>query len=345
MPRRLIWSALLLLIAASAVADWQPVTEGVEYQHFVQGPIDIHVARIDLTSDAIRIIASRESERGERTSDFAKHNKALIAVNADYFDKDMKPIGMTVGPCGPWLAPNETQRREGVVAVGGGKAQIYTPAVVTEPPDKAVETAVSGWPTLIKECRVLSSSELPGSDQFTRSPHPRTAAGLSADRKTFYLVVADGRRPEVPGLTLAQLGAWMSEHLDACSAINFDGGGSTAMWVEDKIVNQPSDGFERRVGNHLAVVRASDVVACDKIAEAAKVAANEAADAARRAARASSAAGKPAATITTTTTSVTTTTGGTTQTTTTSVQTTTPATGTAPVTTSAPPEATTTNPH
>ncbi|MDQ1346029.1 MAG: Phosphodiester glycosidase, partial [Pseudomonadota bacterium] len=32
-----------------------------------------------------------------------------------------------------------------------------------------------------------------------------------------------------------------------------DGGGSSAMWVRDRIVNQPSDLIERPVANHLAV--------------------------------------------------------------------------------------------
>ncbi|HKO55722.1 MAG TPA: phosphodiester glycosidase family protein, partial [Thermoanaerobaculia bacterium] len=48
----------------------------------------------------------------------------------------------------------------------------------------------------------------------------------------------------------------------ARDAINLDGGGSTAMWVGDKLVNRPSDGVERRVGNHLAVVLSSDYVGC-----------------------------------------------------------------------------------
>ena len=42
-----------------------------------------------------------------------------------------------------------------------------------------------------------------------------------------------------------------------------DGGGSTAMWVTDRLVNKPSDGVERRVGNHIAVILQSDYVECE----------------------------------------------------------------------------------
>jgi exopolysaccharide biosynthesis protein len=40
----------------------------------------------------------------------------------------------------------------------------------------------------------------------------------------------------------------------ACTAVNLDGGGSSALWLGDRIVNRPSDGVERRVANHLGVV-------------------------------------------------------------------------------------------
>ena len=68
----------------------------------------------------------------------------------------------------------------------------------------------------------------------------------------------------------------MSEKLHACAAINFDGGGSSAMWVSDRIVNRPSDGVERPVGDHLAVVLRSDFAACDKDAERTAAAKNSA---------------------------------------------------------------------
>jgi len=52
-----------------------------------------------------------------------------------------------------------------------------------------------------------------------------------------------------------------------CAAINLDGGGSAAMWVGDHIVNRPSDGVERKVGNHIAIIRRTDFVACNPMLE------------------------------------------------------------------------------
>ncbi|MFF4414928.1 phosphodiester glycosidase family protein [Streptosporangium sp. NPDC001559] len=82
--------------------------------------------------------------------------------------------------------------------------------------------------------------------------HPRTMAGVTKNGGLI-LATVDGR---IPGVTVgasmveaAQLMRW----LGAKQAINLDGGGSSAMVVRGKVVNQPSDGAERPVGDGLFV--------------------------------------------------------------------------------------------
>jgi exopolysaccharide biosynthesis protein len=57
---------------------------------------------------------------------------------------------------------------------------------------------------------------------------PRSAAGLSANGKTLYLLVIDGRRPGSVGTTEAET-ALLLKQLGAWDGLNFDGGGSTAL--------------------------------------------------------------------------------------------------------------------
>lgn len=262
MRPRFLLLAVLFYSAALYAADWKSVGPGVDYHEFAEGSIDVHVARIDLTNDQIRVIATPESDRGLRVSDFARKNKAIAAINGDYFDDKFNPIGLTVGACGQWANTRDTSR-EGFVAVGGHRGKIFKQSEVVDPPEDWVETAISGWPMIVRDCAPLTAAQLPGSNAFTRSPHPRTAAGLSRDRKTLYFVVADGRRTGVPGMTLAELASFMFDRLNVCTAINFDGGGSAAMWIGDHIVNRPSDGVERKVADHLAVVLQDDVPDCN----------------------------------------------------------------------------------
>ena len=276
------FALVVTLLAAAAFADWQNVAPGVDFQEFREGSYDVFVTRVDLTNDAIRVISSRESEKGMKVSDWAKKVHAIAAINGDYFDEKFNPIGMTVGPCGEWDNAKRT-KREGYVALAkDGSARIAAQGEVPQhaPAEDWMNATISGWPVLIKSCQPLTASQLPGSDAFTRSPHPRTAAGLSRDGNTLYFVVADGRRTGVPGLTLAQLASFIADKLNACSAINFDGGGSSAMWVSDHVVNRPADGVERPVGDHLAVILKSDLTGCDTDQEARLIAAMRARDAA-----------------------------------------------------------------
>ena len=248
---------LSLLFATSALAQWRVVAPGVDYQRIVRGKIDVHVTRVDLMHPNTKVIATKKSERGLTVSQYARKTKAIVAVNADYFDPQLRPLGRAMGACGVWSRGAKLPRKQGLVAIGAGRAEIQKNTQKTQ---TWMRGAVSGWPMLVEDCAPIH--DLPGSDPFTRGPHPRTAAAVSADGKTLYLVVADGRRTNVPGMTLPELADFLVRELGACRAMNLDGGGSSAMWVGNAIVNRPSDGTERKVGNHLAVVGAADYSGC-----------------------------------------------------------------------------------
>ncbi len=253
--------ALLLSVSLPLAADWERVEPGIHYRKFTTESRVIHVTRIDLRSANIRVIGTREADRGTTVSQYARRNNTVIAINGDYFDEKRNPIGLSVGPCGTWDGTSDTAR-EGVVAVDDGKVRIETPADVLEETED-LDAAVSGWPMLVKSCKPIPSTKLPGSDKFTRSPHPRTAVGLSKDGKRLFLVVSEGRQTKVPGLTLGQLAYFMANTLKVCTAINLDGGGSSAMWVAGCVVNEVSDGRERSVANHIGIVLDEDYVACE----------------------------------------------------------------------------------
>jgi len=238
-----------------AVADdWQPVAPGIEYRQIDRDSVDAHVVRVNLAEPQLRIVATSESERGLTVSEFGSRNGASVAINGDYFDPELRPVGLAMGAGRVWAEASESIRRQEVVGVGDRRVQIFPRAEPLRTPEPWMTGAVSGWPMVVEVCEPVA--RLSGSAHFTRVAHPRTAVGLSADGLQLFLVVADGRREGVPGLTLPELATLLDE-LGACTALNLDGGGSSAMWVRDRIVNQPSDLTERPVANHLAVIVAA----------------------------------------------------------------------------------------
>lgn len=242
---------LLLFCASAGAAGWEQIAAGVDYRHLERDGLDAHVVRIDLHVRSLDVVATTAAERGLTVSDFARGRGAVVAINGDYFDTSLNPFGLAMGDGVVWWQPAAGVRRQEVLGVGPGRARIFPRAEPLREPKRWMTGAVAGWPLVVEDCAPVTA--LPGSPHFTLAPHPRTAVGLSKDRRTLLLFVADGRREGVPGLTLPELAALLAE-LGACTALNLDGGGSSALWLRDRVVNRPSDGFERQVANHLGVV-------------------------------------------------------------------------------------------
>ena len=78
--------------------------------------------------------------------------------------------------------------------------------------------------------------------------HPRTAIGFNADSTRLYFVVVDGRHLTSTGVTLREMKG-IFDALGAVNAVNLDGGGSSCILVNDEVMNHPSDGPVRAVGN------------------------------------------------------------------------------------------------
>lgn len=92
-------------------------------------------------------------------------------------------------------------------------------------------------------------------DGFTTERHPRTMIGANKNG-VIWLVTIDGRNPQVSvGMTFADLQR-LAEGLNLYSALNLDGGGSTTMVVNGRVVNHPSDAAgPRRVSDAIIVVQ------------------------------------------------------------------------------------------
>lgn len=82
--------------------------------------------------------------------------------------------------------------------------------------------------------------------------HPRTCIAWNSNH--FFFVVVDGRSQRSRGMTFEQLGVFCRSTLGAEWALAQDGGGSSALVINGKVMNTPSDGQERRVANGYMMV-------------------------------------------------------------------------------------------
>jgi hypothetical protein len=117
---------------------------------------------------------------------------------------------------------------------------------------------VGGWPRILRNGVNVAANSAADEGTIERNAgvrHPRSAVGFSRDSSVLFLVTVDGRSNASVGMTIVELADVMLE-FGAWDALNFDGGGSTTMVVDGRVVNSPADAAgERAVGNALLVTR------------------------------------------------------------------------------------------
>ncbi len=89
--------------------------------------------------------------------------------------------------------------------------------------------------------------------------NPRTGIGMSKDKTKVFIVVADGRSDTSKGTTMVDFGQ-LFKALGAWDAVNMDGGGSSVMIVDNKVMNTPSDGNVRPVGTGLLITETPEPI-------------------------------------------------------------------------------------
>lgn len=115
-----------------------------------------------------------------------------------------------------------------------------------------------GGPLLVMDGEIQTYPE-ENTATFLKTPHPRTAVGISKDAKTVLLVTVDGRWTVgatdslAYGMNSRTLSKLM-KGLGCYKALNLDGGGGTQMWIYkqgdlNNIVNHPHDDWPTYVDN------------------------------------------------------------------------------------------------
>lgn len=141
------------------------------------------------------------------------------------------------GPAGAWLAERKLGER-------------VTFEFALQPELGAVTSALGAGPRLVRDGKVSIEAEAERIGvALTTGTQPRSAVGFND--VFLYLVAVDGRAAGYSiGMTMEQLAQFMVE-LGCTQAMALDGGGSTTLFVRDRVVNRPSDGVERAIADAL----------------------------------------------------------------------------------------------
>jgi len=264
---RLLALALLLAWAtpAAAVDRWTRPARGLRYLRrettVGHAPTTVHALYVDLCDPAVELRATAPGEERRTVGRWAQLVGAAAAINGDYYDTSrFTPLGPARGAGRTWVIPRREHRDAVFVAAAGGRAD-----VLDAPELAAGEAPVpDAWTEVVAvRERVLVAGVARESPSIPHDGerHPRTALGLTADRRTAIFVVVDGRAENAGGATTREL-AELLRALGAWEGMKLDGGGSSTLYLAGRgTVNQPSDGHPRAVATHLGVIVRRDVPA------------------------------------------------------------------------------------
>ena len=162
---------------------------------------------------------------------------ALLAINGDYYGFRDSGYVMRNG----YLyrtKPADDPEQEDLVLYEDGSVEILREADITAEEIKAsgAEDIFSFGPGLVidGEVSVVSGDEV----ERAQVTNPRTGFGLISPLH-YLFVVSDGRTKESTGLSLLELANLMKD-LGCVTAYNLDGGGSSTMWFNGRVLNNPT---------------------------------------------------------------------------------------------------------
>ena len=113
-----------------------------------------------------------------------------------------------------------------------------------------VNHIISGGPYLVKDGSVFIDVTAQKLGAIT-GKNPRTAIGYTAENE-FIMVTVDGREQASVGMTLGELARMMKE-FGCVNAMNLDGGGSSVMYVNGRVVNNPAQKGGIPISNALTI--------------------------------------------------------------------------------------------
>lgn len=276
------WLAAAYLDAAPTLGEWIPLFKGVDHQALVnteasgdfQHLMVAHALRVDLLDPDIRFFSSprianyvqnSREVAGMTVSRFLKINHLQAAINANWFDpadnyapegspKDVNGLAISEGQL---VSPANDRNYAATLMIDAANHARIIPTNFPAANTEGVWTAIAGdYPVLLAGVNI--GKKFP----TTHGQNPRTAVGLSENRRYLYLLTIDGRQPGYSvGAYDSETAAWL-QFFGAYDGINLDGGGSTTLSVEDSLgnpvrLNRPStvadSGRERTVGSHFGL--------------------------------------------------------------------------------------------
>lgn len=204
----------------------------------------VYVADIQLASPEYLKTALADNAYGknltEKTSVMARSAGAILAINGDYYGVQESGYVLRNGVL---YRDTPVSGKEDLVIFADGSFRIIREDEISAQSllEAGAEQILSFGPALVENGEV--SVEKGQEVSRAKSSNPRTAIGI-VEENHYVFVVSDGRTSDSQGLSLYELAEFM-QSLGVTTAYNLDGGGSSTLYFNGQVVNQPTTNGKR----------------------------------------------------------------------------------------------------
>lgn len=226
----------------------------IEMKEYRKNDTTIYVADVQIANPALLKTALANNTYGKnitsKTSTIADNVNAILAINGDYYGVQEKGYVLKNGTI---YRSTASKNQEDLVIYEDGTFEIINESDVDINTllKNGAYNILSFGPALVENCNItVSQNEEVGK---AMASNPRTAIGI-IDELHYVFVVSDGRTNESEGLSLYELAEFM-QSIGVKTAYNLDGGGSSTMYFNGNIINNPTTN-----GNRVSERSVSDIV-------------------------------------------------------------------------------------
>ena len=215
---------------------------------------DVYFVDIQLSSIQYLKAAFAKNTYGrninEPTSKIAEEHGAIAAINGDFYG--FRDYGYVIRN-GVLYRSNYKNDTEQVFAIyDDGRCETFLSKDISAQQlmDNGVIQMLSFGPALVENGVVTVQESDPDDLETIAGRNPRTAIGM-IEPLHYVFVVVDGRTRGSAGYTFYELANVMLDY-GCIEAYNLDGGGSSTLYFNGKVINTPTDGItvgEREVSD------------------------------------------------------------------------------------------------
>ena len=172
-----------------------------------------------------------------KTSVTAANNNAILAVNGDYYRANSTGYVIRNGVVYRDTVREDSSNGDLAIYKDGSFKIIYEDEISADQLVKdGVVNLLAFGPSVVENGEIVvdTNSEVGQS----MASNPRTAIGI-IDENHYIIVVSDGRTSKSQGLSLYELAEVMKSY-GVKTAYNLDGGGSSTLYFNGKVINKPT---------------------------------------------------------------------------------------------------------